>query len=66
MLYSIGGIGTFLHDADAASREWDGEGSIAVPIELASKGEPGVREKPDCEDWLLKSRCIIEMLGEAL
>lgn len=66
MLHSIGGIGTFLHDAYAASREWDGEGSIAVSIELASKGEPGVREKPDCEYWLLKSRGIIEMLGEAL
>lgn len=66
MLHSVGGVGTFLHDADAASREWDGEGSVAIPVELASKGEPRVREKPDCEDWLLKSRGIIEMLREAL
>ena len=42
MLDPVGGVGTFLHHTDAASRERDREGAIAVPIELASKGEPRV------------------------
>ena len=66
MLDSISRIAPFSHDADAASRQRSEETRVAKTIELASKGEAAVREEPNGEDRLLKSCCIVIVLGESL
>lgn len=42
MLYSVCGIRILFHNADAASRQRDYEGTIAEPVELATKRQSSI------------------------
>lgn len=54
MFYSVGRIGIFLHDADAAAREGNDECAVAESIELTAEGKSAVGNQAESVNGLNK------------